>query len=332
MNELQLVLLVFAVIVISVLVFLNQKKKSQLKRKTQQTKTTHSPKIDARDALNDLGEGHVPVSHNTQSRLIAGEGNEQAKEEVEEVPESQGALNFGEDFSTPTLPETPESIDLKNQADNNKVAASSQPELKISALTTEPTTGPRKPKHFVLYEDNVTSVEAEYAGSGVSPEDIEPRFGKPNTNSADEDGNMPKPKEPQVFVIIVMGSQEFNMVTLNQVLLSVGLGFNDQGIYTKLDSMNKEYIHIANVIEPGTFPSCEAESFKTFTTPGIAMIMELPTSVKSVAAMDDMILIARKVSQKMNGRLYDGQRHLLKESDIKVMRDAAFDFEMSARQ
>lgn len=326
MNELQLVLLVFAVIVISVLVFLSQKKKNQLKRKTQQAKTTHSPKIDARDALNDLGEGHVRVSKSTESRLMSAETHPSI-EEQDKVPEAQGALNFGEDFSAPTEAESPETVALKNQADKIKVATTAQPVLKVPSLDLEPTIGPRKSQHYVLFEDNVTSVEEEYAAGAVMPEDIEPSFGKPSVENSDD---APAPKEPQVFVIIVMGSQEFNMVKLNQVLLSVGLGVNDQGIYTKLDTMNKEYIHVANVIEPGTFPSTEADSFKTFSTPGIALIMELPTSVKSVAAMDDMILIARKVSQKMNGRLYDGQRHLLKESDIKVMRDAAFDFEMSA--
>jgi cell division protein ZipA len=39
--------------------------------------------------------------------------------------------------------------------------------------------------------------------------------------------------------------------------------------------------------------------------------------------MDEFITVARKVSQNLGAKLYDAQRHLIKESDLKAMREYA---------
>lgn len=57
------------------------------------------------------------------------------------------------------------------------------------------------------------------------------------------------------------------------------------------------------------------------------MILELPTTVKAPAAMHDLIMMARKVSQRLQGRLYNMERQLLKESDLQTMREEAVKYE-----
>jgi cell division protein ZipA len=77
---------------------------------------------------------------------------------------------------------------------------------------------------------------------------------------------------------------------------------------------------VANVVEPGYFPAIDAAEF---TTPGVALVLNLPTSITPYRAMDEFITVARKLNQSLNGKLYDAHRHLIKESDLRAMRDYA---------
>ena len=93
--------------------------------------------------------------------------------------------------------------------------------------------------------------------------------------------------------------------------------------------MGNEIIRVANLLEPGTFP-IEEPTNNDYKTPGVVLILELPTTVKAPAVMHDMIMMARKISQRLNGRLYNAERHLIKESDLQQMRDTAVAYESQA--
>ena len=310
MNELQLVLLIFALIVVAVMVFLHYRNqpKPNSKGKASQNMRPESNKADsvesrqkASHALNEFGEGHIPVSSKTQARFHV-----QNDEDIETVPESQGKLSFGDEF------------------DDHDFANKSLNQVETTKQIAEPQN--RAPQHFVLEVEDLKTLDE--VGPVGAAGDKQPSFGKPaNTPVTESENKLAEATEPQVFAVMVMGSQDFTMDALNKSLLGVGLSFSSQGIYVKKDTLGKPYLHVANIMEPGTFPSMEDERFSSFTTQGVVLILSLPTSVKAPAAMNDMIMIARKVSQRLNGRLYDAQRHLLKESDIQAMRDAAIAYE-----
>jgi len=159
----------------------------------------------------------------------------------------------------------------------------------------------------------------------VAPEHEKPSFGIPDEEPVPEVENRAEKKEPQVFVILVMSTgQAFSMQEMNHALLGVGLSFNESQIYVKCDNMDNTIIKVANLMEPGTFP---ADELQNYTTTGVAMILELPCTVKAPAAMHDLIMMARKISQRLQGRLYNMERQLLKESDLQVMRDKAVKYE-----
>ncbi|BBP43691.1 cell division protein ZipA C-terminal FtsZ-binding domain-containing protein [Thiosulfativibrio zosterae] len=311
MNELQLVLLIFALVVVAVMVFLHYRNQPTPASKGRASKSVR-PESDNADsvehrqkashALNEFGEGHIPVSNKTQARFHA-----QSDEDVETVPENQGKLPFGDEF------------------DDHEPAY--KPRIQAEKATKESAeTQNRAPQHFVLEVEDLKTLD-EVGPIGAAG-DKQPSFGKPaNTPVTESENKLAEVTEPQVFAVMVMGSQDFAMDALNKSLLGVGLSFAPQGIYVKKDTLGKPYLHVANIMEPGTFPAMEEERFSAFTTQGVVLILSLPTSVKAPAAMNDMIMIARKVSQRLNGRLYDAQRHLLKESDIQAMRDAAIAYE-----
>ena len=296
MNELQMVLLVFAIIVIGVLLSLHIKKKNQQSKTNRPPNDAHSLK-DENKALHNLEEPQLTVPSQAKPTLNV--------DDEDYVPDSQGRLSFGKEFDT-----------LKEQ--------------KTTDLMVE---AEEKLNHPILPDDSSLSVKPSLESESKEAIKLNKNyptlsFGKPESEIVPEVKTaLHKDKAPQVFVIIVMGTKEFNMAELHKYLLKVGLSYSEQGIYFKKNSQGKEYIHVANILEPGVFPAISSEGFEQSKIQGIALILELPTCIKAPAAMNDMVDIARKISQKFNSRLYDGERRLLKESEIQVMRDLAISYE-----
>lgn len=310
MNELQQVLIIFAIIVIVGLYFLQKKKfTSSSHQSDSETEATSSgtsidaTKKKADKALNDLGEPHITVSSQTQHRLHVDE---------EDVPENQLGLSFGEGFELP-----------------KKEPEETAPEIAADVKDTNGKAEPKKPKHIVIKDETMVAID----GFATDKDDL-PDFGVPTEPSkvaaeiAQQKSNVEK-TEPQVFALIVMGTEDFLWPKVNQTLQGVGLVSNVNQIFVKKDSMGNEIIRVANLLEPGTFP-IEEPTNNDYQTPGVVLILELPTTVKAPAVMHDMIMMARKISQRLNGRLYNAERHLIKESDLQQMRDTAVAYESQA--
>lgn len=295
MNELQLVLIVIAIVIALGIYFLQNNKPSTENPDEQKTPlpSTHTAtkeseaRKEASDALNDLATPHIPVSNQTQARV--------GIEEDEKVPESQMGFSF-----------EPDSEQIKEFKEPSVASAT---------------------KHIIITDDTMQSV----AGFSETKPDIElPAFGVPNDyqETSTEKSNV-ETTEEQVFALIVMGTDEFPMIEVNKVLCGVGLVLSDKGIFVKKDSMGTDIIKLANILEPGTFSEQQLAD-ENISTPGVVLILELPTTVKAPAVMHDMIMMARKISQRLNGRMYNIERHLIKESDLQQMRDAAVAYESEA--
>ncbi|MEA1988348.1 MAG: cell division protein ZipA C-terminal FtsZ-binding domain-containing protein [Pseudomonadota bacterium] len=346
MNELQQVLLIFAVVVIAGLYFLSRSRQNAIKKSSEQKpkqaeQSVHtvshsiSDSEKAAEALNNLGNPHIPLSESTEKRITEGKGlsNSELKQEIfvnnqpvssvdsqdESINVNQGVLSFGEEFDIPaqTSATTP-----AEQAEFTE--ADSETNIATTAATTSSPEQSSAGKHHVLVVDDPGMV-GEIDESTVTADFVKPSFGIPAEELATNKKMASTNKEPEVYVIMVMSTgQEFPMSLVNQALLGVGLTYSDQGIFVKNDNMGNAFIKVANMLEPGTFP---LENLDGYVTPGVALILELPTTVRAPAAMHDLIIMARKISQKLNARLYDMQRHLIKESDLQSMRDAALDYE-----
>lgn len=127
--------------------------------------------------------------------------------------------------------------------------------------------------------------------------------------------------QSQIFALLVLSpSRELTRRHIHSAMESSRLSFHDDGTYVHRDEFGNIIFRIANVVEPGTFPSVNDEYF---VTTGVALVLELPTFVSPYRAMDEFITVARKVSQSLGGKLYDAQRHVIKESDLKAMREYA---------
>ncbi|BCN93394.1 hypothetical protein THMIRHAM_11790 [Thiomicrorhabdus immobilis] len=368
MNELQQVLLIFAVVVIAGLYFLSRSRQNAIKKNSKSHSHTHQDKVEANshssavstqdkdhnqqsnhhsekaaEALKNLGNPHIPLSDATEKRITQSKGfsNTELKHEAvqqqtvhaplstyhleaeTDINHNQGVLSFGEEFDLP--PQTTSVVE------SEQTAASSEMPNEVTTVSGQPIVGstdensnPTGGKHHVLVVDD-PGMTGEIDENAVPADYVKPSFGIPEEELKTKKKMASTNKEPEVYVIMVLTTgQEFPMRAVNQALLGVGLTYSDQAIFVKNDNMGNPFIKVANMLEPGTFP---VENLDAYATPGVALILELPTTVRAPAAMHDLIIMARKISQRLNGRLYNMERHLIKESDLQSMRDAALDYE-----
>lgn len=130
-----------------------------------------------------------------------------------------------------------------------------------------------------------------------------------------------QPVQSQLFALLILSaSAKFTRKQLHVAMEGSRLNFHNDGTYIKQDTSGNIIFRVANVVEPGFFPAVEDDSF---ASPGVALVLELPSSITPYRAMDEFITVARKVSQNLGAKLYDAQRHLIKESDLKAMREYA---------
>ena len=294
MNELQMVLIVLAILVIiSLYFFQNNKEKKTIEEKTNSDKA-HS---DAEDSLNNLGDSHIPVllpQHSTSDDT-----------DDPKIPASQLDFSFDDDNLNYPQP----SVDIENNLMES----------------------PRKPKHIVLDAEELLqdpNFEHVIKDEKKSKTSI-PDFGIPKEQKINSPTINIETKDTEVFIIMIMGTEDFKMTDLNQTLHGVGLTLSNKDIFVKKDSYGKDIIKVANLLEPGTFSKAQLED-ENLTSSGVVLILELPCTVKAPAAMADMIEMSRKISQRLNGRLYDMKRQLIKESYFQKMRDQAVAYESTA--
>ncbi len=349
MNELQQVLLVFAVVVIAGLYFLSRRRQVATKEKAESQPTSSRSQVaqdsksstsessnstvsqqQASKALNELGEAHIPVSKVTQDRFTRADELEINDNSNADVNHNQVSFSFGDDFDLPEAPSqlaTENSFEKVNEQEITPITATIDEVTMEHHIYVDETVAGINEKggkhHVLVVEDPGMNLEDDHF---VPPDREKPSFGVPKEELGKSPGIASGEKQDyEIFVILVMSTgQEFSMVQLNHALLGVGLNFSGQAIYVKKDNMGNEIIKVANLLEPGIFPSDDLESY---ATPGVAMILELPSTVRAPAAMHDLIMMARKVSQRLEGRLYNMERQLLKESDLQSMRDAAVEYE-----
>ena len=180
-----------------------------------------------------------------------------------------------------------------------------------------------------VYEENgkkVLIVE-DAPEEDVAPIEVKPRFGKPEQPAESETSPQEVARtEPQVFSIMLLGTHEYSLQEIHGALQSFNVPYDaNTGFYCLVDENGYDYVRIVNALNPGVIPPLE-EDDGSFRTPGIALVLGLPTTIHAPRAMEDMLMLARKLSQKLDATMYDMNRTRLREPDLQRMRSAALDY------
>lgn len=320
MNEMQWILLAFAVVVVVAIYFVSQKRSSrQSKPRERGAQNKPSRSLDIKKQWAKVGLGNtdndslpsikpnpgsptqpVPIAENTQRNQETPINNQTTNNPVNE----KDAFDY-------LQAKLELEAEMERQQDHAATSYATQQPPEQAPV--------EQPRHKVIEIDDMFPADDTY----YSPE---ARDGRHQYNETASQLEVPLDNsEPETFAILVLSiADEFSIKAIDQVLKTNGLTYNaEAGIFVKKVN-NKTVLRVANIFEPGVFP---AEWDEGASTAGIAIILQLPTHIKAPRAMDELILTARRVSQSLRGRMYDMERRMIRETDLQAMRERALDYE-----
>jgi len=138
-------------------------------------------------------------------------------------------------------------------------------------------------------------------------EGMESVTAKASLDSQAEDLAVPVAEQASVIQLAVLAKQGEAMSggDLVTAFTEVELEFGDMGIfhcYKRLDGVENQLFHVANLLEPGTFP---VGSMSDFQSTGIILFFQVSDLIDPHEAFDSMLNTARELSQRFSARLVD---------------------------
>lgn len=130
------------------------------------------------------------------------------------------------------------------------------------------------------------------------------------------------------FVVLTVMANEGNRFqgeTIHKALHEADMHFGEMDIYHDYAAGTEgvSLTSIANILEPGSLKPDEQDKLET---PGLLMLLRLPTILDGREALDRMLGIAKELADKLDGHVCDQQRHLLSDDVIEEMRKKAKDY------
>ena len=128
--------------------------------------------------------------------------------------------------------------------------------------------------------------------------------------------------------VIAGEDREFNGRELWDFLHAAGLRHDQMKILSKTEGNRedgKPIFRVANIVNPGTF---DAGAIDDFSTPGISMFMLLPAPINNLLAFEQMLTIARRLAEALDGQLLDSRRQEMTAQGIEQAQRRIREFDM----
>ena len=133
-----------------------------------------------------------------------------------------------------------------------------------------------------------------------------------------------------LIALTVMASPNppFTGVVISQAMDELGFTFGQMQIFhlfSEPDSQNAAapLYSVANVLKPGTF---DLSAIDEFSTPGIALFMQVSGQPGSVEAFDSMVETGMRLATRLGGELRDESRSTLTTQAINHLREEIVEF------
>ncbi len=119
------------------------------------------------------------------------------------------------------------------------------------------------------------------------------------------------------FSLVADADEGFNGLALAQAFERVGLEYGTMKVFERVDENRLVDFAVASMVEPGTFPETDLE---TFYCPGIVFFMQ-PKEVDNPAAVfEDFIQTIDMLAVELGGVKWDHQRQPLTEETVQYFR------------
>lgn len=139
----------------------------------------------------------------------------------------------------------------------------------------------------------------------------------------EDDGIEPQPRiaAPDIiqFSLIAKTDDGFNGIDLINAFGIVGLEYGNLKIFERLDANRLVDFGVACMVEPGTFPSSNLD---TFYCPGLVFFMQPGALDDPQAVFDDYIETIQLLAIELNGIIRDHNRQALTEATIQSLRQS----------
>ena len=167
-----------------------------------------------------------------------------------------------------------------------------------------------EPSFSAVFEDQQTS----RFESNVEPVELnEPDF-SPTVMVED----VPVAEQALVIQLVVLPKEGGSLLgtALLDAFTTLNLEFGDMGIfhcYERHDGVEIQQFHVANILEPGTFP---VGSMAEFESTGIILFFQTSDVANPGEAFESMLNVARELSQRLDASLVDAEMNELMPDKI----------------
>lgn len=121
------------------------------------------------------------------------------------------------------------------------------------------------------------------------------------------------------FSIITKADEDFNGADLVNAFNKVGLEYGSLKIFERLDENRLVDFGVACMVEPGTFPDHDLESFYC---PGIVFFMQPEALDDAQVVFDDYVETIKLLAEELDGVILDHRRQPLTEATVEAIRQS----------
>jgi cell division protein ZipA len=121
------------------------------------------------------------------------------------------------------------------------------------------------------------------------------------------------------FCLTAKAEEGFNGLDLIRAFRIAGLKYGNLKIFERLDNNQLVDYGVACMVESGTFPSSNLESFYC---PGIVFFMQPDALDDALAVFDDYVETIRMLAVELEGDIWDHQRQPLTEATVRAIRQS----------
>lgn len=119
------------------------------------------------------------------------------------------------------------------------------------------------------------------------------------------------------FSIVALDDDGFNGAVLASLFERAGLEYGSMKIFERLDDQRRVDFAVASMVEPGTFPETELESF---SSPGIVFFIQPGELDDPLENFDEFIQTIDFLAAELNGLKWDHNREPLTDDTVQQFR------------
>ena len=145
-----------------------------------------------------------------------------------------------------------------------------------------------------------------------------------NTSSDEDDDYIepiPRVTAPAIIQFSLLSNDEegFNGIDLANAFAIVGLEYGSLKIYERLDANRLVDYGVTSMVEPGTFP---ANDLETFYTPGLVFFMQPSALEDAQTIFDDFIDTINLLAIELDGYALDHHKQPFSDETLQALRNS----------